>query len=550
MTASSGGNRPNILFLFCDQLRHDALSLFGHPIVKTPNLDRLARSGAVFRTAFTPTPVCVPARISLSNGLRNGVHRIPNLDPLPGPRPENPTIMTALSAAGYYAHAVGKTHFDGRHYGFRTIERMEECPDYILDDDYLLYLRQHGVTTRFQHGSRDLFYYQPQTLPTPLEHSPNEWVADRTIAFMRDHLTYRPGVPFFLWSSYIHPHPPFAASEPYASMYDPADIELPEDVDRPLDELGYGAIAHRGRLDNAHHDPDRMRRIMALYFGLITHVDAGIGRTLDALDALGIAGDTVVFFATDHGEMLGDHGLSQKNVPFEQAIRVPIMMRWPGRTEPGTTVDGFASLLDFFPTIIDGLGLDTPDSTAPLAGHSLLPALESGKTGQDEMVIDYGFGAERWVCLRTSRFKYTYWLAEGFEELYDVEADPTEQANLLKPMENDPDYREIATQMKRRLEEWEAAHGFAESLENGRFVALRVPQRPVSEQAARKVVINQGRWADNLPEADRVRVDAKVEAITKAIGNEPTVRRDSVSCDTYEKMGGVLAGTRLQRPSG
>ncbi len=257
--------RPNILFLFCDQLRFDALGCVGHPQVRTPNLDRLARSGAIFTEALTSTPVCVPARVSLATGLRNGDHRMPDLTPAPGPLPENPTIMTSLATAGYRTHAVGKTHFKGRHYGFARIERMEETSDCIIDDDYLMYLRANGVTTRFQHGSRDLLYFQPQTLPTPLEHSPNEWVANRTIAFLRDHQRYRSHRPFFLWSSYVSPHPPFAACEPYASMYDPADIDLPVDTERPLQELPYSALAHRGRLDFAHHDPDRMRRIKALY---------------------------------------------------------------------------------------------------------------------------------------------------------------------------------------------------------------------------------------------------------------------------------------------
>ena len=122
--------------------------------------------------------------------------------------------MTSLATAGYRTHAVGKPHFKGRHYGFARIERMEETSDCIIDDDYLMYLRANGVTTRFQHGSRDLLYFQPQTLPTPLEHSPNEWVANRTIAFLRDHQRYRSHRPFFLWSSYVSPHPPFAACEP------------------------------------------------------------------------------------------------------------------------------------------------------------------------------------------------------------------------------------------------------------------------------------------------------------------------------------------------
>ncbi len=133
-----------------------------------------------------------------------------------------------------------------------------------------------------------------------------------------------------------------------------------------------------------------------------------------------MADDTIVLFSTDHGEMMGDHGLSQKNVPFEASIRVPMLVRWPGLTRPGTTVDGIVSLLDFYPTLLDGLSLEQPVSAARLAGHSLIPALRDGHSPQDEFVIDYGYGKERWLCLRGPRYKYTYWLAEGFEELYDL----------------------------------------------------------------------------------------------------------------------------------
>ena len=259
-----------------------------------------------------------------------------------------------------------------------------------------------------------------------------KWVADRSIEFLRDHMRYRPDQPFFLWSSYINPHPPFAACEPYASMYDPEDIELPLNVERSLEELAYGALGHRGRLDGAHRDPDRMRRIKALYFGLVTHVDACIGRTLDELERLGLTEDTIVILASDHGDMLGDQGLSQKNVPFEPSIRIPLLIRWPGISVPGQRSEGFASLLDVFPTLIDGLNLEAPTTADSLVGNSLLGSLSGAGPLADEFVIDYGYGDDRWLCMLTREFKYTYWYAEGYEELYDLRSDPDERRNLLR----------------------------------------------------------------------------------------------------------------------
>ena len=164
-----------------------------------------------------------------------------------------------------------------------------------------------------------------------------------------------------------------------------------------MDELGYGALAHRGRLDGAHRDPDRMRRIKALYFGLATHIDACVGRTLDDLEALGLAETTVVIFTADHGEMLGDHGLSQKNVPFEASIRIPLIVRWPGLTDGGRTVDGFASLLDLFPTLIGGLNIPAPATDDDLPGTDLHQVLKGERQAPRAMVVDYGYGSDRWA---------------------------------------------------------------------------------------------------------------------------------------------------------
>ena len=545
----AGVPKKNVLFLFCDQLRFDCLGYAGHPLVRTPNLDRLASASAVFTTAFTSTPVCVPARHSLMTGLRNGAHRQAGLNPAPGPIPELPTLMTVMMQSGYDTKAVGKTHFKGRQYGFRSIDTMEECPAFLPDDDYLLHLREQGVTTRFQHGMRDLLYYQPQTLPTPLEHSPNEWVADRSISYLEEHRCYRPDKPFFLFSSYIHPHPPFAASEPYASMYDPADIELPIDTERPMEELGHGALAHRGRLSGAHRDPDRMRRIKALYFGLVSHVDACIGRTIDALETMGMAEDTVIIFASDHGEMLGDHGLSQKNVPFEPSIRIPFMISWPDM--PARKIDRTVSLLDVFPTLLEGLDLARPVTGDALAGNNLMATLAGGEADDvpADMIVDYGYRTDRWLCLRTPTHKYTYWYSEGYEELYDLQADPNECGNLLSGSSPAAEHTAMASEMKARLLDWERKYGFPELLEDGEFPVIAV-ERPQAEDDIPSILMNQGKWAVNLPEDEAHLIDSMETAISRAIAGERTLNRQAVNAAEYERLGGSLKGTPLAADDG
>ena len=162
---------------------------------------------------------------------------------------------------------------------------------------------------------------------------------------------------------------------------------------------------HRARLDGAHRDPDRMRRNRGLYYGLTDQVDDGIARIMATLRELRLEENTVALFTADHGEMLGDHGLSQKNCPYEPSVRVPLLLlRWPGRTHAGATCDDPVGLTDVLPTLVAELGIDYPADQGPLPGDSLLGAADGGlASGRGDYVIDYGQGARRWIAVRTRR---------------------------------------------------------------------------------------------------------------------------------------------------
>ena len=173
--------RPNILLLFTDQQRADALGCSGNPVIKMPNLDQLAAEGARFSHAVTPQPICIAARYSLITGLRPREHHWTSNGRLPGPAPELPTLITILASAGYYTHGIGKFHFQpqGRHHGFHRMEWMEEIPRYREDDDYLLHLKRVGYGHKREvHGVRNLLYQQPQTSPIPEEHVGSTWGGD------------------------------------------------------------------------------------------------------------------------------------------------------------------------------------------------------------------------------------------------------------------------------------------------------------------------------------------------------------------------------------
>ena len=530
-------NMPNVLFLFSDQLRYDALGCSGNGIIKTPNIDSLARSGMRFENAYTPAPECIPARMSLITGRRSCETMRPSNSKIIGEAPELPTIMTRLHAKGYYTYGVGKTHFEGRNYGFIKVETQEENPYCAIDDDYLMYLRENGVKTRFIHGYRDILYYQPQKMSTPLKHSPCEWVADRTVNFLQDHVKYRKDKPFFLWSSYISPHPPFACCEPYSSMYEDADVKMPYDTDKKLEDMPYGAAAQRARMDGAHRDPVRMRRIKELYYGLVSQVDSCIGRTIDELKKLGIYDNTAIIFASDHGDMLGDHGLSQKSVPYLQSVKIPLIIKWPKVTRPSSVNTDIVSLLDMLPTFMEGLDAGGEDARGSLPGESLMPLLQGKHTfGRDEFFIDYGYEEKRWISVRSKKYMYAYWLAEGYQELYDLEADPMECRNIAD--EN----KIICEAFYSKISSWEKRNGFESSFENGRLKKIGIFKRP-SEEECRNVVINQSQWPELLPEIEKDTVESYQAAFNIAVSDEKSVSKDKLSVDIFTGKGGSLKGT-------
>ena len=528
--------KPNILLLFTDQQRFDALRCAGNHEIMTPNMDSLAESGMRFDNACTSTPVCVAARMSLIFGHRISRTRWIANSKLPGPAPELPSMMTLLHDAGYWNQCIGKTHFRGRHYGLHRCESAEEVLKSCWEDDYLIYLRKNKVPTRFPNGLRNLLYFQPQTNGMPKEHHKTTWVTNRSIEFLRNHTRYNRNRPFFLWTSWTAPHPPFAPCEPYDSMYDPDKMGLPAFTDRPLSSLPAPAWDHRARLDGAHRDPDRLKRIRALYYGLVTQVDEGVGQILGEIDALGLAEDTIIIFISDHGDMLGDHGLSQKNVPYEHSVRIPLIIRWPGRTKAGGVCSDPVGSTDILPTLIHGLGLNYPVECGPLPGESLLSSDGRGLvSGRDGYFIDYGHGKSRWIALRTPKYKYALWASGGREELYNLEEDPTETQNLIA---DEPD---LAANLRTRVLAWERSKGFRESFDGSDFRAFPEPDTPAEDP--RKVVMNDGTWPDNLPDDEKDEVETFAEAFTRAISKETSLSPEKLSIKEYKRKGGDLRGT-------
>ncbi len=525
---------PNILLLFTDQQRADALGCSGNPFIRTPNLDRLAGEGIRFTQAVTTTPVCIASRYSLLTGLRMREHHWVANASTPGPRPELPTVMTLLGAAGYRTHGIGKFHFQptGRHHGFHRMELMEEIPRYRADDDYLCYLQAHGYGhLREVHGVRNLLYQQPQTTVIPEEHVGSAWVADRSIAFLREHAALRRGRPFFLWSSWIAPHPPWNVPESFREAYDAEALPLPVYLDRPDEDLSPERRAARASGDGAERSPARLRAIKARYYAQVSLVDKGVGRILAELERLGLAENTLVLFASDHGEMLGDHGLWQKSSPYEPAVRVPFLLRWPARVRGGQVSDDLVSLLDVLPTCLDAAGVAYP-GPHEVAGASLLSAEGRQSAAQREaLVLDLGLGQQRWLCWRERAVKYAVWLGSGKRELYDLQQDPHERHNLV---EDRPDQ---AAALERRLVEWERGHGFAESLSGDQFRTYP-PSQPGGGRNRQFPF-----WVVNLPPEELRAMEPPGQTVMDAIRHETSYRLEELDLRAWKAAGGDLRGT-------
>jgi arylsulfatase A-like enzyme len=297
------------------------------------------------------------------------------------------------------------------------------------------------------------------------------------------------------------------------------------------------AWGHRARLDGAHRDPARLRRIRALYAGQVTHVDHAIGRVLDELDALGMSHDTAVLFVSDHGDMLGDHGLSQKNVPYEPSVRIPMIMRWPGRTAPGSVCKDLVGLTDVLPTLLDELGIAYPEDLSPLPGASLLGQPGGGlAVRREEYAIDYGHDRQRWICLRNSARKYVLWADGNTEELYDLENDPEELGNIAG------DQPGGTRQFRERALAWEQEHGLPRSFADNTFRTF--PSAPLPRYEPKGVNLNEGTWPDHLPPEQKAEVESFAEAFSRAIAKETALSPGKLSLADYKrKHGPPLTGT-------
>jgi len=461
---------PNILLLFTDQQRHDTVGALGNDVIRTPTLDRLAREGTAFTRCYTPSPVCVSARCSLVTGLLP--HRTGCTDN-GQPNPQDVlSFMERLAALGYRTHGIGKMHFAPdlrRLWGFESREFSEEGIG-SPDDRFRQHIDAHGFRhVQDPHGVRSEMYYvpQPSQLPAHLHHT--AWVGDRSIEFLKTRDRNRP---FFLWSSFIKPHPPFEVPTPWNKLYRAAEMAPPF---RPE---GFGALlTYWNRFQNRYKYRDRgydemlARTMRAHYYACISFIDFHVGRILEALGA--DADHTLIAFTSDHGELLGDYGSYGKRCMLDAAARIPMLLRWPERFAAGARCATPCSLIDLFPTFLSAAGDGHPRACDE---GTDLGSVASGAESDRIAIGQFQKGGQAVYLAASREAKYVYSAPDRREWYFETEGDGRESLDRA----NNPFYRTRMYALRERLWAQLRKDGCREPLDGDGWRTYPPPEFPDS----------------------------------------------------------------------
>ncbi len=474
----------NILFIMVDQWRADCLGSAGHPMVRTPHLDALAAQGVRCDRAYVQSAVCGPSRMCFLTGRYVHAHRS-SWNGVPLPEDER-TLDFYFSDAGYRVAGIGKVGYpaDGERLPSLEAAGYDRARDRLAYPDFASYERQMGGYARFlrAHGydsadpvndfattvttpsGRMLSGWDFRAAPHPLrvsaEHSRPAYQTDLAMRFIKETKQ-----PWFLHLSYIEPHWPIMAPAPYHMLYNREEVPEPR---REPQELEHPFLEpfRRERRSLPLDTEWVWRNLRATYYGMMSLVDDQLGRLFQFLRTEGLWDQTLIVFTSDHGEYLGDHWLFEKELVYEQAVRVPWIMRVPGfDAMRGQTIQSFVESVDLVPTLLELCGLPLGHR---LQGRSLVPLLRGEVPGdwRPDVVTDwdyrfYGVGEQLGIpphrrrawMIRDERFKYVHFL-DLPPLLFDLENDPAELCNLAR----DGAHQDVVARKRLELLEWRMAH--------------------------------------------------------------------------------------------
>ena len=435
-------NQPNILWICTDQQRADTIGALGNKFVRTPHINALASQGTAFTSAYCQSPVCTPSRASFLTGryprttrCRQNGQAIPSTEKL---------ISRLLADAGYTCGLAGKLHLatcangvvekriDDGYKVFHWSHHPQ--PDWP-ENAYTQWLTQQGQTWDTLYKGQSTRYIKEGI---PAEYSQTTWCANMAIDFIKE----QKGSPWFFSYNCFAPHHPFDPPADYLARYNPENLPTPK---YKPNEANSKTTYQRLDSEFAHSDPNSYhvaamtdhdkQQVTAAYYAMVDLIDYNVGRMVAALNETEQLNNTIVIFMSDHGEMLGDHGIYLKGPHFyEEAVRVPLIFSWPGQFKTGLKVDGLTELIDITPTLLDAAGLSIPQF---IQGKTLLPIL-SGKANPDhhrnsvfsEYYNAWSHKHSYGTMHRTNSHKMIVYHGTDQGELYDLDKDPDEFNNL------------------------------------------------------------------------------------------------------------------------
>jgi arylsulfatase A-like enzyme len=486
-SAQNQAEHPNILIIITDQQAFSALGYSGNQVIKTPNIDKLAGQGVYFSQAATPCPVCVPARTSILTGRLTETTKIrENSDIEKNDCYYYPSYDEILLKVGYRSEYYGKFHspeFMARVYNNPPIKGLTGTDPIVKwESQYIKYLKENIRKRKLKPGElyETTFYrgtapykldpidrrykYLPSgeipenelklkklgqddvhgVLDLPPEFTITAVQASETIEALERIKDQR----FILTCSFLSPHVPITPSEPFASMYKHDEMIPPVSIyDRRIN-----SPYKPNPLELPYSDPENIKYMTLNYYAFITEIDEWVGKILGKLDQLKLAENTMVVFVSDHGEMLGAHGMRGKFCFYEESVRVPFIIRYPGKIKAGLRISAPVSTLNIFPTLLDYAGL----KNIPSDGYSLKPVIEGAAPKYDFSVSEWTWKNPNVpsLMIRTKNWKLLTTHRSGgkdVEALFDLINDPNEMNNLLGSNPERFRYRETVDELRSKL---------------------------------------------------------------------------------------------------
>ncbi|MDA3823886.1 MAG: sulfatase-like hydrolase/transferase [Bacteroidales bacterium] len=482
----------NLLFIITDQQRYDALSHAGNTVLETPNLDRLAEQGAYFKNAYTACAVCGPARSSILTGCT-----VENTGVKTNSRTyyydeevvmTMPTFDEILTENGYHCEYYGKWHSMSSHTTiYKNPKQAAENGKSVFNHGgqnhvYMDYINEHYPQRPLKPGELyDTFTKRPYEtdpmdkyhgvsaeefeklnpkriqpdlhgrLMTPKEHSFTAFQAKETI----EAIERLKDTTFSITCSFHFPHAPMLPVDPYYSMYPAEEMQVPVGISDDMENSPYKAT--NGRLGMPEYaDKEKIKYMISNYYGLVKEIDDWVGVILDKLDEVGLAENTLVIFTSDHGEMLGSHGMREKNVFYEESSHIPLLMRFPGSIDEGVQVDGYVSQIDLFSTILEYLKI----KEHPSDGKSLKGLIEgTDKERADYVVTEWNYRGDvspNYMVIKDGwKLMIPYSSSSKvINALYDLNTDPYEMNNLIGKNPERGAYEAKAEELRACLLEW------------------------------------------------------------------------------------------------